>query len=96
MTAVAIAVTASGCGGGAAAEMPSLSGDDKEICYHAVRRDAMGVLESTGAGDTDELVELTSAVVVGSSDEEDELTMRRAEVWCRGHGYDLKIPTPER
>lgn len=84
-----------GCGANAESADPALTSDDKQICYAAVRRDAMGVLNSTGAGDTDALVETAAAVVVGSSDEEDELTMQRVENFCRDHGYELEIPVKD-
>lgn len=87
-----LALVATGCGGEAGAAGPELSGDDKTICYHAARGEATSVLYATPAGDADRLVEIASAIVVGSSDEEDEVTMRSIEDWCGSHGYDLEIP----
>lgn len=80
----------SGCGDHPASE-PTLSSDDRQICYHAIRRDAMGVLETTGTGGSPRLVEIASSVVVGSSDDADEQTMQRVERYCRANGYTVNV-----
>lgn len=87
---LAMGTAVSGCSDHPARE-PSLSADDRQICYHAIRRDAMGVLGTTGTGDTPRLVEIASAVVVGSSDDADEQTMQRVERYCRANGYTVNV-----
>jgi len=50
----------------------------------------MGVYGSTPTGDSRRLIEIASAIVIGSTDEEDDATIRQILAFCREHDYDLQ------
>jgi len=91
---VLLLASLAGCGDRAATHGETLSKDDRAICLNALRGDAMGVYESTPAGDFQELIAIASAIVIGSTDEEDQVTMERVIAFCRAHGYDQEVTRP--
>jgi len=89
--AVLLLASLTGCGDRAQAHGETLSKSDRAICLYAFRGDAMGVYQSTPAGDSGELIKIASAIVIGSTDEEDQATIERVVTFCRTHGYDQEF-----